>query len=68
MGGELNKLASNVAIGRNIAGVPWRSDATESLKLGEAIAISILTAEKACYNERFEGFTLTKFDGSKRTI
>src|SRR5262249_36868223 len=35
VGGELNKLASNVAIGRNIAGVHWRSDAAESLKLGE---------------------------------
>ncbi|MBK7599955.1 MAG: vanadium-dependent haloperoxidase [Acidobacteria bacterium] len=68
VGGELNKLASNVALGRNIAGVHWRSDATESLKLGEAIAISILTDQKACYNERFEGFSLTKFDGSKITI
>jgi hypothetical protein len=31
VGGELNKLASNVAIGRNIGGVHWRSDAAESL-------------------------------------
>jgi hypothetical protein len=65
VGGELNKLASNVAIGRNIAGVHWRSDATESLKLGEAIAIAILTDYKGCYNERFDGFSLTKFDGSR---
>ncbi len=68
VGGELNKLASNVAIGRNIAGVHWRSDATESLKLGEAIAISILQDYKGCYNERFEGFKLTKFDGARITI
>lgn len=68
VGGELNKLASNVAIGRNIAGVHWRSDATESLKLGEAIAISILQDQKACYNENFAGFTLTRFDGSRITI
>jgi hypothetical protein len=40
--GELNKLASNVAIGRNIAGVHWRSDATESLRLGENVAIGLL--------------------------
>src|SRR5205809_3334071 len=33
VGGELNKLASNIAVGRNIAEVHWRSDATESLKL-----------------------------------
>ncbi len=68
VGGELNKLASNVAIGRDMAGVHWRSDATESLKLGEAIAISILQDQKGCYNENFPGFTLTKFDGSRITI
>src|SRR5215468_2057415 len=64
VGGELNKLASNIAIGRNGAGVHWRSDATESLKLGEAMAISILQDFRGCYNERFAGFKLTKFDGS----
>ncbi len=65
VGGELNKLASNVAIGRNIAGVHWRSDATESLKLGEAVAIGVLQDFKGCYNEKFDGFSLTKFDGSR---
>jgi len=64
VGGELNKIASNVGLGRNIAGVHWRSDATESHKLGEAIAIGILQEQRACYNEVFNGFTLTKFDGS----
>ncbi len=64
VGGELNKIASNVALGRNIAGVHWRSDATESLKLGESVAISILRDQKACYNEQFGGFSLTKFDGT----
>ncbi|MFN0088048.1 MAG: vanadium-dependent haloperoxidase [Blastocatellia bacterium] len=65
VGGELDKLASNVALGRNFAGVHWRSDATESLKLGEAIAIGILQDYKGCYNERFEGFSLTRFDGTR---
>lgn len=68
VGGELNKIASNVALGRNIAGVHWRSDATESLKLGEAIAISVLADQKNCYNEQFEGFSLTKFDGTTVTV
>ncbi len=68
VGGELNKIASNVAIGRNIAGVHWRSDATESFKLGEAIAIAILTDYKGCFNERFDGFTLTRFDGTRVVI
>ncbi|HEY4562370.1 MAG TPA: vanadium-dependent haloperoxidase [Thermoanaerobaculia bacterium] len=68
MEGELNKLASNIATGRNIAGVHWRSDAAESLKLGEAVALSILHDQRGCYNEDFAGFTLTKFDGTQVTI
>jgi hypothetical protein len=68
VGGELNKLASNVALGRNTAGVHWRSDATESMKLGEQLAIGILREGRACYNEPFAGFTLTKFDGTTITV
>ena len=68
VGGELNKIASNVGLGRNIAGVHWRSDATESHKLGEAIAIGILKEQRACYNEVFNGFSLTKFDGTAITV
>ena len=68
VGGELNKIASNVAIGRNTAGVHWRSDATESHKLGEQIAIGILRDHRACYNEVFSGFSLTKFDGTTITV
>jgi hypothetical protein len=68
VGGELNKLATNVAIGRNIAGVHWRSDATESLKLGEAVAIRFLQEEHSCMNESYTGLSLTKFDGTTITI
>jgi hypothetical protein len=68
VGGELNKLASNVAMGRNIAGVHWRSDATESLTLGETVAIRILQEHRGCYNETFHGFTFTKFDGTSVTV
>jgi hypothetical protein len=68
VGGELNKIAANVALGRNTAGVHWRSDATESMKLGEAIAIGILKDQRACYNEVFNGFSLTKFDGTTITV
>jgi membrane-associated phospholipid phosphatase len=66
--GELDKLASNVATGRNIAGVHWRSDALESMRVGEKLAISILRDQRACYNEKFDGFTFTKFDGSTITV
>lgn len=64
VGGELNKIAYNVAQGRNIAGVHWRSDASESIKLGEAVAIQLLREQRGTYNERFNGFSLTKFDGT----
>lgn len=62
VGGELNKLAANIAIGRNMAGVHWRTDYTKSLELGEKIAIGILREQSLCFNEDHY-FTLTKFDG-----
>lgn len=68
VGGELNKLASNVATGRNIAGVHWRSDSIESMRVGEALAIGILRDQRKLYNENFSGFTFTKFDGTKITV
>ena len=66
--GELNKLASNVATGRNIAGMHWRTDSYASMRLGEKVAISILRDQKACYNEKFNGFTFTTFDGQTVTV
>ncbi|HEX2203962.1 MAG TPA: vanadium-dependent haloperoxidase [Longimicrobium sp.] len=66
VGGEINKLAGNIAIFRNAAGVHWRSDYTESLVFGEAIAIRLLQELSLTYNEDDAFFELTKFDG--RTI
>ncbi|MFC0561967.1 vanadium-dependent haloperoxidase [Halalkalibacter alkalisediminis] len=63
IGNELNKLASNIALGRDMAGVHWRSDGNEGLKLGEAVAISVLRDFRKTYNEKFKGFTLKTFDG-----
>jgi len=68
VGGELNKLAANIGFGRDAAGLHWRSDIIEGLKLGEAVAIGILTDLRATYNEDFVGFTLTRFDGSTVTV
>jgi len=68
VGAELNKLAFNVAFARNIAGVHWRSDAEEAMKLGEAVAISILRDQKPCYNEILGEFSFTKLDGTSVTI
>lgn len=64
VGGELNKLAYNIGNGRNIAGVHWRSDYTESIKLGEQVAIGTLRDYCGTYNEDFQQFFLQKFDGS----
>lgn len=68
LGGEVNKLANNIAIGRDGAGVHWRTDSVEGMKLGEQVAISILNDLKNTYNEPFSGFSLTKFDGTKITV
>jgi hypothetical protein len=62
VGGELNKLAANIALGRNAAGVHWRSDYTESLRLGEEIAIRLLQEQKQTYSED-QSLSLTTFDG-----
>jgi hypothetical protein len=67
LGGELEKVASNIALGRNGAGVHWRTDYTESLRLGEEIALDILEEQKATYNEA-PALTLTTFDGETVTI
>ena len=68
VGGELNKLADNVGLGRDMAGVHWRSDAEQALLLGEAVTISILRDQRPTYNEPFNGFTFTKFDGTTITV
>ncbi|MGJ3245217.1 MAG: vanadium-dependent haloperoxidase [Elainellaceae cyanobacterium] len=60
--GELNKLASNIAIGRNWAGVHYFTDYIESIRLGEQIALGILEEQKLTYGENFS-MTVPLFDG-----
>lgn len=60
--GELNKLAANIAIGRNWAGVHYYSDYIESIRLGEQVAIGILQEQKLTYGENFS-MTVPLFDG-----
>jgi hypothetical protein len=66
--GEINKLASNIGIGRNFAGVHWRTDYSEGLNLGERVALSVLSDQKETFQEDFSGFVITKFDGSTVTV
>lgn len=68
VGSELNKLAANVSLGREACGVHYRSDGVEGMRLGEAIALSILRDLAGTYNEQFPGFSLTLFDGTPVTI
>lgn len=68
IGGELDKLAANVGIGRNHAGVHWRSDYAQSIRLGEAAAIGTLADYACTFNEDFPGFALTTFDGRKGRV
>jgi len=63
VGGELNKLAANISMGRNAAGVHWRSDFAEGLSLGEAVALNLVREERGCLIEKFGDSVLTKFDG-----
>lgn len=64
VGGELNKIACNVAMGRSMGGVHWRSDNTRSLRLGEQIATIMLRRQSTDYAE--QGFRLRyrNFDGN----
>jgi hypothetical protein len=68
VGGELNKLAANVSLGREACGVHYRSDGVEAMRLGEEIALSMLRDVATLYNEPFAGFSLTRFDGTPITI
>jgi hypothetical protein len=65
--GELNKLAANVAMGRSMGGVHWRTDNTRSLRLGERIATIILRRQSKDYQEQ-PSWAYTNFDGNLVTI
>ncbi len=67
VGGELDKLASNISLGRDFAGVHWRTDYTASMLLGEDFAIKMLADYGYTYHENFEGFSFIDFRGRKRT-
>jgi hypothetical protein len=67
--GEINKLASNIGLARDFAGIHWRSDYEWGLKLGEAVALSLLRDQSNNYaGEDFDGFAITKFDGTTVTV
>ena len=48
--GELNKLAANISIGRDMAGVHYFSDYFDSLRMGEEIALGVLEEQALTYS------------------
>ena len=61
--GELNKLAANISIGRNMAGVHYYSDYYDSLRMGEQIALGILEEQALCYPTDPFVLSVPTFDG-----
>lgn len=65
--GELDKLAANISIGRDMAGVHYYTDYYESLRMGERLAVSILQEQMLTYREPVK-MSLTTFDGEQMRI
>jgi hypothetical protein len=63
VGDEIDKLAFNIAMGRDWAGIHYRSDSVAGLQLGEEVGISILQDMARTYTEEFKGFTFKRFNG-----
>lgn len=68
LGGEINKLASNISLGRDAAGVHYRSDGIDGMDLGEQVALGVLADYATTRAEVFGGFSLTLFDGTHATV
>jgi hypothetical protein len=58
----------NVAMGRQWAGIHYRSDSTAGARLGEDVAISILQDLVETLHEDFAGFSFTRLDGTPVVI
>jgi hypothetical protein len=63
VGDEIDKLAFNVAMGRDWAGIHYRSDSMAGLSLGEDVGISILQDLARTFSEDFNGFSFRRFNG-----
>ena len=70
--GEINKLASNVSLGRDFGAVHYRCDGDCGIVLGENFAISyLLDLAKELHesqNGSFQGWLLEKFNGTRIKI
>ncbi len=58
---ELNKLAANMAYGRNWAGIHYRTDGIEGFLVGEQAAVRYLQDHMRHYDLPFDGYRLEPF-------
>jgi len=65
VGDEIDKLAFNIAMGRDWAGIHYRSDSVAGLRLGEDVGISVLQDLACTYTEDFKGFSFKRFSGTE---
>jgi hypothetical protein len=67
---ELNKLGSNISLGRNWAGVHYRSDSDYGMMIGEKVAIEYMSDVLACYDQvdSCMFLTLERLDGTTYNI
>lgn len=61
--GELNKLAANISIGRDMAGVHYFTDYYDSARMGEEIAIGLLEEQALTYVTDPFVLSVPTFDG-----
>ena len=62
------KVAANISIGRNMAGVHYFSDYDDILRMGEQIALAILEEQALCYSTDPFVLSVATFDGEVVTI
>ena len=65
--GELNKLAANLSIGRNMAGVHYYTDYYDAILMGERIAVGILQEQMLTYPESVS-VSFNSFDQDQMTL
>ena len=68
LGNEIDKLPSNISLGRDAAGVHYCSDSARGLFVGEQQALWLLRDYSRIYNERFDSFIVRRFNGGRVKI
>jgi hypothetical protein len=68
VGDEVDKLIWNLSFGRCFAGIHWRSDCEEGIRLGEQVASDVMKDLELFQAEAREEFCYHNFDGDEVSI